>query len=224
MKSHYYLETDGQIFLIKKGALWGFPQSRKDLPCPFKTLFTIPVGKEKVIFAKPTLGKHPVHWFHKDEVVGRVDIDPVVHLAVNRTLARGSAKVIIVEKGKVLMVKASRGFTKGYWNLPGGFMGYGEHPAESAQREAEEEMGVRVKLLRLIGIYSKTFPNSGGHMLSFVYEGKRLNKTFKLQEDEIEEIRWIPLRTAIRNCKNMFACAGLRDYAKGRTAVHPCRT
>jgi len=167
-----------------------------------------------VLFAKPILQCHPHTWFHKDDIVGRRDIDSVVQVAVNRTLNRGSAKVIIVEKGRVLMVKASRGYTKGYWNLPGGFMGYGEHPSETAVREAQEELGVKVKLKRLLGIYSETFPRTGGHMLSFAYEGKRLNRTFKLQADEIEDVRWIPIRQALRECRNVFARRGLRDYLK----------
>ena len=63
-----------------------------------------------------------------------------------RSSPRAASKVAIIENGKVLMVRAARGITKGIWNLPGGFVGYGEHPAQSAQREVMEELGIRVKL------------------------------------------------------------------------------
>ena len=138
----------------------------------------------------------------------------MVQQAINRTLARGAAKVAIIEAGKVLMVKAARGYTAGYWNLPGGFMGYGEHPEESAKREVLEEIGTRVKLVRLLGIYAETFAQSGGYMLSFVYLGKRLSKRLTPHPEEIAELAWFPLRVAMRMTHNPFARAGLRDYLK----------
>jgi ADP-ribose pyrophosphatase YjhB (NUDIX family) len=210
----YYLESDGQVFLVRHKKKWGFPRTRQELPCAFTPVFTIPLPEGNVLFAKPILKNHPAHWFHKDHVIGQKDIEPMVQQAINRTLARGAAKVAIIEDGKVLMVKAARGYTAGYWNLPGGFMGYGEHPEESAKREALEEIGVRVKLIRLIGIYAETFPKNGGYMLSFVYLGKRLTKRLKPHPEEIAELAWFPLREAMRMTHNPFARSGLRDYLK----------
>jgi ADP-ribose pyrophosphatase YjhB (NUDIX family) len=112
------------------------------------------------------------------------------------------------------MVRASRGLTKGYWNLPGGFMGYGEHPSETAQREVFEELGVRVTLRRLLGVYAETFPRTGGYMLSFVYLGRRKPGAVRPLEGEIETFTWMPLRTALRTTLNPFAKAGLRDYLR----------
>jgi len=155
MKPHfYYLESDGQVFLVKHGKRWRFPKSERELPCPYFPISIIPVGPIRVLFAHPHLQSHPHHWFHKDQVIGRRDIDSVVQQAINRSLPRGAAKVAIIEKGRVLMVKARRGITQGVWNLPGGFIGYGEHPSRSAEREVWEEVGLRVKLVRLLGVYS----------------------------------------------------------------------
>ena len=175
-----------------------------------------------VLFAKPILKRHPAHWFHKDEIVGRTDITPLVHRAVNRSLTRTASKVAIVERGKVLMVRAGRGITQGIWNLPGGFIGYGEHPAESAQREVLEELGIRVKVTKLLGIYAETFQKTGGYMLSFVYLGKRMTKTIRPHPEEIESYEWFPVREALRITTNPFARAGLRDYL--RAPRHPPRS
>jgi 8-oxo-dGTP diphosphatase len=217
----YYLESDGQVFLVRRGHQWTFPRSRRELPCRFAAVSIIPLKQGNVLFAKPVLEKHPVHWFHKDEVIGRADIATVVQLAVNRTLARGAAKVAIIEKGRVLMVKAARGYTKGYWNLPGGFMGYGEHPEESAKREALEEIGAQVKLLRLLGIYAKTFPRSGGYMISFVYLGKLKNRRLVPHPEEIADYTWMPIRQALRTTLNPFAKAALRDYLEHHRRLDP---
>jgi ADP-ribose pyrophosphatase YjhB (NUDIX family) len=211
---YYYLETDGQIFLVPDRNQWRFPKTRREIPFPFQPLFPIPIDGARVLYGKPILKDHPEHWFHKDAVIGLRNIDPVVQKAVNRSLPRGAAKVAIIERGKVLMVKARRGLTKGIWNLPGGFTGYGEHPEQSARREVIEETGIRVRLIRLVGIYSERFPNTGGYMFSFVYLGRRLNRTIRPEPGEIEAIRWMPLRQAARLTKNPFARAALQDYLK----------
>jgi len=212
--NYYYLESDGQVYLVKRGKTWGFPRSRREIPCPFKPVFTMPLPGGTVLFAKPTLLTHPFHWFQKDTLIGRSDVASIVQVAVNRSLPRAASKVAIVERGKVLMVRAGRGITKGIWNLPGGFIGYGEHPAPSAQREVLEELGLRVRLIRLLGIYSETFPRTGGYMLSFVYLGKRLTKKIKPHPEEIESYIWMPVKKAARITPNPFARAGLRDYLK----------
>jgi ADP-ribose pyrophosphatase YjhB (NUDIX family) len=202
------------VFLLRDGKTWRFPKNKKELPCPIKPLYRIPILGQTILYSKPILKHHPEHWFHKDAVIGQADIDGLVQKAVNRTLPRGAAKVAIVENGQVLMVKACRGLTKDMWNLPGGFIGYGEHPSVSAQRELIEEIGVRVKLIRLLGIYSERFERTGGYMLSFVYLGKRLNAKIKLDRTEIAEIRWMPIAAALRVTKNPFAKAGLKDFLK----------
>lgn len=210
----YYFETDGQVFLVRDKKLWRFPCNSREIPFRFKPVSLIPIADTQVLFAHPILKAHPHHWFHKDEVIGRPDIHSIVQLAVNRSLARGAAKVAIIEKGKVLMVKARRGITKGMWNLPGGFIGYGEHPSESARREVYEELGLRVTLGRLLGIYSEVFKRTGGYMLSFIYLGKRHGSKIRPHPEEIDEVRWMPVREALRITLNPFAKAGLRDYLK----------
>ena len=214
----YYLESDGQVFLLKKGRTWQFPSKRSELPCQFDPVFMMTISGKSVLFAKPILTAHPFHWFHKDEVIGRPDISPIVQLAVNRSLPRAASKVAIIENGKVLMVLAGRGITKGVWNLPGGFVGYGEHPGPSAQREVMEELGIRIKLVRLLGIYAQTFERTGGYMISFVYLGKRLSKTIRPHPEEIERYDWIPLKKAARITPNPFARAGLRDFLKNTSS------
>jgi ADP-ribose pyrophosphatase YjhB (NUDIX family) len=210
----YYLESDGQVFLLRDGNQWRFPRSRREIPCPFKPVSLMPLPAGNVLFCKPELALHPAHWFHKDEIIGRSDIAPLVQQAVNRSLARAAAKVAIIEKGQVLLVRAARGITKGVWNLPGGFVGYGEHPEFSARREVWEELGVRVKLLRLLGIYAETFVRTGGYMLSFVYLGKRLGTKIRLHPEEIETYQWMPVAQAAKTTSNPFVRAGLRDYLK----------
>ncbi|GAC1339179.1 MAG: NUDIX domain-containing protein [Candidatus Dormibacteria bacterium] len=59
--------------------------------------------------------------------------------------------VAIVRDGRVLV--QLRPFPPG-WELPGGHVDSGEDPALAAAREAEEECGLRVRILGLVGVYS----------------------------------------------------------------------
>lgn len=212
----YYLETDGQVYLLKDRGVWRFPRSRKELPCRLKPLILMPIAGQSVLYAKPILRHHPEHWFHKDDLIGMPHVDSRVRMAVNCSLPRGAAKVAIIEKGKVLMVMGRRGITQGMWNLPGGFIGYGEHPADSACREVREELGTNVRLTRLLGVYAEVFPETGGYMISFIYLGKRLSRTLRPHPEEIEKIEWMPLRKALQATRNPFVKSGLRDFLRQR--------
>jgi ADP-ribose pyrophosphatase YjhB (NUDIX family) len=44
---------------------------------------------------------------------------------------------------------------RGYWTPPGGFVELGESTEEAALREGEEEVGLPLELLGLLGVYSR---------------------------------------------------------------------
>jgi ADP-ribose pyrophosphatase YjhB (NUDIX family) len=52
--------------------------------------------------------------------------------------------------GKLLLVRER---SDGGWTMPGGWADVGDAPAESAEREAWEEAGFRVKVRKLVGVY-----------------------------------------------------------------------
>ena len=71
------------------------------------------------------------------------------------TLMVGCAAIIFNEhREKILLTRRA---DNGRWCLPGGRMEPGEDAAEACEREAWEETGLRVKVCRLVGIY--TDPN-----------------------------------------------------------------
>ena len=55
------------------------------------------------------------------------------------------------------------------WALPGGFVDYGESVEVAAQREAEEETGLRVKLVEQFQVYSDPARDPRTHTLSVVF-------------------------------------------------------
>ncbi len=63
----------------------------------------------------------------------------------------GCSAAIFNEQGKVLL---TRRLDNGQWCLPGGGMDAGESVQEAILREVFEETGLRVRLTRLVGVYS----------------------------------------------------------------------
>jgi ADP-ribose pyrophosphatase YjhB (NUDIX family) len=63
----------------------------------------------------------------------------------------GCCAVIFDERRRVLLTRRA---DNGLWCLPGGAVESGESVAEACEREIWEETGLRVRVKRLIGVYS----------------------------------------------------------------------
>ena len=57
--------------------------------------------------------------------------------------------------GRVLLLRRGIEPRRGMWTYPGGFLEMGETLEECAVREAEEELGILVGGLRLLGVFSR---------------------------------------------------------------------
>jgi ADP-ribose pyrophosphatase YjhB (NUDIX family) len=65
------------------------------------------------------------------------------------------AATIILSRGdKILMGRRTIQPRAGYWTFPGGYVELGESAEEAAIREAKEEMGIDVRVDRLLGLHS----------------------------------------------------------------------
>src|SRR3989442_13102133 len=120
-------------------------------------------------------------------------------------MIRCVSEVILSKGPRVLMVKAVRGFSKGYWNVPGGFMDYGESPEVGVEREAEEEIGVDIVLDGLLNVYVSGFPGKPAYTLGVAYKGHLDSEAFRLEPDEIEGVAWVTVDKALTLTPNPFA-------------------
>lgn len=62
---------------------------------------------------------------------------------------------IVVDQGRVLLVRRGREPLKGHWSLPGGLIEVGESLQAAVVREIEEETGLRVEPLELIELLDR---------------------------------------------------------------------
>lgn len=93
----------------------------------------------------------------------------------------GTNVAIIDEKGRILLTKRE---DFEVWCLPGGGADFGESAAEAATREAEEETGLKVKITRLVGVYSRPlWLNDSDHTI--LYAAKAVGGKLKINPKEV---------------------------------------
>ena len=96
--------------------------------------------------------------------------------------------VVIKKDEGYVFIKRKKEPYKGWWAIPGGIVEYGETVEEAARREAKEETGLDVRLIKLIGVYSDPSRDPRGHYISVAFlaecEGGELKSG-----DDAEEVR-----------------------------------
>lgn len=94
--------------------------------------------------------------------------------------------IIIPTSEGVILIKRAREPYKGRWALPGGFVRYGERVEEAAVREAEEETGLKVRLKRLVGVYSDPNRDPRGHLVSICFLAERVSGKLSTSDEAME--------------------------------------
>src|SRR5438094_6134104 len=211
-REHLFVETDGQVYLIRDHGNLRFPRAGEKLPFLTEPNGVMDFGTDRVLRQKPRLDHHPEEWLGRDAIFERTDVDPLVKRAIYTTMIRCVSEVIISNGPRVLMVKAVRGFSKGDCNVRGGFMDYGESPEVGVEREAEEEIGVGIRLDGVLNVYVSGFAGRRAYPLAFVYKGHIASEAFRLKPDEIEDAAWFTVDKALTLTRNPFAKWALVDF------------
>jgi len=108
--------------------------------------------------------------------------------------ALGAASVIFDAHGQVLLVHHTYGRLN--WEIPGGICEPGESAFDTAVREAREEIGVSLVIVRLVGTYWERIWRADRDMHHFVFEA-RLDPSSEPQvndRSEISELGWFSPR------------------------------
>jgi 8-oxo-dGTP diphosphatase len=92
----------------------------------------------------------------------------------------------------VLLIQRGNDPYKGYWAFPGGFLNMDETVARCAERELEEETGIRLTGMQLVGIYSDVERDPRGRVITAAYTAMTTMPE-AVAADDAAAARWWPL-------------------------------
>ncbi|HEV2276178.1 MAG TPA: NUDIX hydrolase [Acidobacteriaceae bacterium] len=102
---------------------------------------------------------------------------------------------VVIEDGKVLLVRRGQEPLKGHWSLPGGALELGETLEEGVIREVREESGLEVEALAIVEVFDRiTRDQTGGgiryHYVLVDFLCRRIGGSVRCASDA-EDARWV---------------------------------
>lgn len=105
-----------------------------------------------------------------------------------------SCHALVVHDGAVLFVKRGGPPYEGYWSLPGGGMSLGETVEEALQRELQEETGLLIAPVRLLGYLDGINRDEDGriryHYVMIYFEAQWTGGTL-VAGDDARDAAWL---------------------------------
>ncbi len=92
----------------------------------------------------------------------------------------------------VLLIQRGNEPYKGYWAFPGGFLNMNETVNRCAERELEEETGIVLSGMQLVGIYSDVERDPRGRVITAAYAAITTMPEPKAADDAADA-QWWPL-------------------------------
>jgi 8-oxo-dGTP diphosphatase len=80
------------------------------------------------------------------------------------SVPRVGVGAIVLDGGRVLLVRRGQPPLAGRWSLPGGMLELGETTAEAARREVAEECGLQIRVGELAGILDRVVRDAEGRV------------------------------------------------------------
>lgn len=98
--------------------------------------------------------------------------------------------VIIAPDSRIFVVRRKFEPFQHKLALPGGYVEAGESVPDACRREVEEEAGIKVDRLRLIGVYSDPGRDPRGPVVSVAYMTQVDSFNYAAGLDEVEDAQW----------------------------------
>ncbi|XSG83352.1 MAG: NUDIX domain-containing protein [Methyloligella sp. ZOD6] len=99
--------------------------------------------------------------------------------------------VILDAQGRVLLIRRKNPPFQGEYALPGGFVDIGETVEDACRREVEEEVGLTVGALTLIGVFSDPNRDPRGHTVSAAFLTVLKEAAAPVAGDDAAAAEWI---------------------------------
>lgn len=103
--------------------------------------------------------------------------------------------LVILDGNSVLLTKRTRNPYKGYWHLPGSMIHKSETMQEAAKRSAKEELNLKIKIKKPIGVYESLdgFRHDVSHGFLAQVAGGKIKTDF--QSSDIGFFKTLPKKT-----------------------------
>jgi 8-oxo-dGTP diphosphatase len=129
-------------------------------------------------------------------------------------------QIIVLRDGKILLGRRKQGFGANSWGLPGGHLEFGEGFEAAAQRELEEETGLKIPsaTFKLISLANTPFPSGVHHIqIGFLVEVGGEEQPEIKEPEKCGEWRWF-LLNQLPAKKEIFPSSWpiIENYLKGR--------
>jgi 8-oxo-dGTP diphosphatase len=100
---------------------------------------------------------------------------------------------VVVEAGRVLLVRRGREPLKGHWTLPGGVLEVGESLAEGVAREVLEETGLHVDAVELVELVDRIHREGGRVRYHYVIADYlcRVTGGVLRASSDADAVRWV---------------------------------
>ncbi len=90
--------------------------------------------------------------------------------------------VVVMQAGKILLIRRKMAPEIGTWSIPAGYLDAGEDPRETAVREAYEETNLHVRIEKLLNVYHNPI-TQGGASIFIMYQAQLLGGTPQAGDD-----------------------------------------
>ena len=131
---------------------------------------------------------------------------------------RPGVKALIVNDGKLLIIR-ERVRGEVIYDFPGGGMDFGETVFETLHREVMEEIGIKIEVGKLLGIWSFMIPVAPVQILCMGYQCStktpdQIDLSQNPAAEDIFEYQWISIEEVINNPDKYLMVEEILDAVK----------
>ena len=124
----------------------------------------------------------------------------------------GVGAVILNDNNEILLLLRKKSPEIGSWTIPGGTVEFGERIEDALIREVEEELGIKVSIVRLLRVTNHILQSEKQHWVSPAFlvrhiSGDPINK----EPESHSDIRWFPIKSLPENV-TMTTSLAIKSY------------
>lgn len=110
---------------------------------------------------------------------------------------------VVVDDGRLLMVKRAKDPGRGLWSVPGGHVEVGEYLGDAVRREVLEETALEIAVEGLVGFFEVV--GDDYHYVILDFMARPTGGRAVSAGSDVDEVEWVPLdEVTARECTPRF--------------------